>query len=216
MTHASSDLHWESSQVVRHIYRSFASFTPTLIDTEASQLATKHLILFLWIVVSHDLKRCLREVQLIQMVLCEYCTAAICDSEWLVIPTESDHQLITMVHLRNLSYSHECWFTNTLGPRIPIRDWRSIPKLTSRKRMWSFVYPKVISLDWRMGYCNCGGYILITLLRIRPQTGSEALDPRLSRELHPYPLEASSPPWVCSEPVYSSHSLSISTEHDSH
>ena len=53
-------------------------------------------------------------------------------------------------------------------------------------------------------------------LRIHPQTGSGALDPRLPRELHPYPLEASLPPWVCSEPVYSSHPLSISTEHDLH
>lgn len=59
-------------------------------------------------------------------------------------------------------------FPIPLGPRIPIRDSRSIPKFTLRNRMRSgeylrfisppFLYPNVTSLDCRMGICSGGGY----------------------------------------------------------
>lgn len=55
-----------------------------------------------------------------------------------------------------------------LGPRIPIRESKSIPKLTLRNRIRSGVYlrvtvstfphPNVTSLDWRMGICRGSGY----------------------------------------------------------
>ena len=112
MTHASSDLHWESSQVVPpylsiirffytypHWHRSeptgYEALDPLPLDSglawseEVSSWSPTDPNGVVWILHS-----------------------AICDSEWLVLPTESDHPIITMVHLRNLSYSHECWFTN--------------------------------------------------------------------------------------------------------
>ena len=115
MTHASSDLHWESSQVVPpylsiirffytypHWHRSeptgYEALDPLPLDSglawseEVSSWSPTDPNGVVWILHS-----------------------AICDSEWLVLPTESDHPIITLVHLRNLSYSHECWFTNTIG-----------------------------------------------------------------------------------------------------
>lgn len=137
MTHASSDLHWESSQVVPpylsiirffytypHWHRSeptgYEALDPLPLDSglawseEVSSWSPTDPNGVVWILHS-----------------------AICDSEWLVLPTESDHPIITMVHLRNLSYSHECWFTNTIGTQNS-NSWLEInTKLTSRKRMWS-------------------------------------------------------------------------------
>lgn len=54
-------------------------------------------------------------------------------------------------------------FTNVdlpmpLGPRIPIRDCKSTPKLMSRNRIFSREYPNVMSFDCRIGNCSIGGY----------------------------------------------------------
>ena len=156
-----------------HLYPSSSLKQPlTLRHAESRQLRPDFLLVVLRVQILHQLVGRFIEVQLVHVMLREHAAPQ------LVVPNHLPFQRDQIAQQKLAFSSRGETPTLTivdlpipLGPKIPIRESKSIPKFTFRKRIRSGVYlpvtvstfphPKVTSLDCKMGICRGSGYSMM-------------------------------------------------------